>query len=145
MVGPFWPMLVGMAKQFGLMYWCSRGSSRVTGQDRVERDIRRAQQRHVADVEGGARDLVAVEVHAEVLAAVGPERFAPLWICAMPESCQPFTKPPASLLLDGVAQLEGVGGVEDVRAVVGQHAIVVGEVELVEDVPLRPRIPIALP
>src|SRR5258708_21767031 len=46
---------------------CRQPRGRVAGQDRVELDIIRAQQRNVADVECRARDLVAVETHAEVL------------------------------------------------------------------------------
>ena len=80
--------------------------------------------------------LSSIEVHPEVHAVVDgePERLGPLWICVMPESCQPLRKPPAILLLHGVAQLDGVRRVENVQAVVRLNPIVVVEVELIQGV-----------
>src|SRR6185312_15265918 len=41
----------------------------IAGQNRVQLDVARAQQGHVADIECGARNLRAVEIHPEVVAS----------------------------------------------------------------------------
>ena len=61
-------MAVGKVKQLGLMYWCGpRSRGRIAGQDRVELNVRRAQERDVADVVRRPGNRRAVQIHAEVL------------------------------------------------------------------------------
>ena len=80
-VGPFWPICVGKRETARVdELVVPESGARIAGQHRAQLDIGRPQQRHVADVEVGARDLGAVQVHAEVtlLLMLKPERLAPL-------------------------------------------------------------------
>src|ERR1035438_5284203 len=103
----------------------------IAGQDWIQLNIGRAQQRHVADVKCGARDLVAVGVHAEGLTLYSREVGAALQLRDAGE-LPAVDKAANDFISGGVAQLDGVRGVEDVRAVGRLNSVVVGEIETVE-------------
>src|ERR1017187_5891851 len=106
--------------------------SRVTGQHGIELNIRRAQQRCIADHECSTRNRGSVKIHAEVLALeTGEVRTA--FELRDSGKLPPVHQAVRSLVeVDGIAQFDGVSCVEDMGPICGLHAIVVVQVELVE-------------
>ena len=112
----------------------SQVRSRIARQDRVELDIGRSKQRHVADNIAGARNVQAVEVQVKV--RVGAEACqigAALNLCNAGDlPVIDHTTP--DLVVREIAQLDRIGGVEDLLAVSRQHPVIVIQVELVREV-----------
>src|SRR5260370_24985882 len=84
--GPFWLMTVGEAKQAGLKYFFDRGSQVTSGRRTCESVPRMLW-----------FDTPARKPALRVPNVLGC-RDGPLWICVMPDNCQPFTTLPSNRL-----------------------------------------------
>src|SRR5262249_2392586 len=103
----------------------------VTGEDRVELNVRGPQDGHVADLELGAGNSEIVQVHPEILTGVAGQIGAALDL-SDPRNLPSVDRIPQTPALGGIRQLHGIRSVEDMSPVGGQDTVVVVNVELVE-------------
>src|SRR4051812_189562 len=96
-------MALGKLKQFGLMNWCApsfeAGLQVRTGFNWMF-GVPSSDTLLMLNVVPGI--FAPFKLKLKLLPPLNPVRFAPLCNWVMPESCQPFTNAPATLLLTGL-------------------------------------------